>query len=447
MERTVFYQITDLHCLAPSEAKTPERRREAEERAALIDAAVEMIGNDDEAGFVIVSGDLSDNGSRREHEICIEKLSKLNERKPVLVITATHDYCYSEPTDTVIPDSDMPRTGRWELRQLYDKFGFSSARAEYERMSYTADVGNGLAVLMLNDDGNGRSFCGYGEGQLEWIRGQVQELTAEGKTVIAVTHHPVIPPTPVYPLISKRDMLGDYENTSRFLADLGIEFVLTGHTHMQSIRSITTEKGNTLYDINTGTLTSFPTAIRRMVLDGNALDVKTLVPENAKLDTGGKGIYTYFADKFDSTLYSAVDAMRRDTDALASILNAVSIGKDTVMRLRVPFKILGTVLDTITLGGVGRLTFISGSVDKSIKKTKLKDFAASVFRNIWGGDEPYSPETPEGKAAAALARRVSFAVKKKESSLPGGSLEKFVSAVIYDPTPDSNAVLKRKNLL
>ena len=72
-----------------------------------------------------------------------------------------------------------------------------------------------------------------------------------GDEVLAMTHHPVLPPSPIYPLFSRRDMLGDFEHTSTVLADAGVQFIFTGHTHMQNIAVKTTEKGNTIYDINT----------------------------------------------------------------------------------------------------------------------------------------------------------------------------------------------------
>ena len=62
-------------------------------------------------------------------------------------------------------------------------------------------------------------------------------------------------------------MLGDYENTSRILADAGLRFVFTGHTHMQNIEYLTTPSGNKLWDINTGSLVGYPMPIRSVVID------------------------------------------------------------------------------------------------------------------------------------------------------------------------------------
>ena len=45
-----------------------------------------------------------------------------------------------------------------------------------------------------------------------------------------------------------------------------MQFIFTGHTHMQNIAVKTTEKGNTIYDINTSALIGYASAIRTVAV-------------------------------------------------------------------------------------------------------------------------------------------------------------------------------------
>ncbi|MFP7494679.1 metallophosphoesterase [Terribacillus saccharophilus] len=50
------------------------------------------------------------------------------------------------------------------------------------------------------------------------------------------------------------------------LADAGLHYVFTGHMHANDVAQLTTEAGNTIFDIETGSTVSYPSPIRTMVL-------------------------------------------------------------------------------------------------------------------------------------------------------------------------------------
>ena len=54
----------------------------------------------------------------------------------------------------------------------------------------------------------GRS--GYSEDMRNWIKETAQKATAEGKKLLAFSHHPLISPSPFYSLIGKNDMMGGH---------------------------------------------------------------------------------------------------------------------------------------------------------------------------------------------------------------------------------------------
>lgn len=66
------------------------------------------------------------------------------------------------------------------------------------------------------------------------------------------------------------------------LADMGINYMFTGHMHGQDIAKYTSDEGNRIYDIETGSIVTFPLPIRHMTLTNDiedsgksTLDIKT----------------------------------------------------------------------------------------------------------------------------------------------------------------------------
>jgi len=441
-----FYHITDTHHYAVSALgiSDSEDQKCMNETGAIIDAAFDKFIAQNEVNIILISGDLSNNGERASNMDFIEKIKRLKAAgKRVFVITATHDYVKREPDEGETVDATSAGTYRCELRDLYNDFGFSEAIAEYDRLSYVAQLAPGFRLLALNDDGNGRSFCGYDEAQLSWILAQIKAAKDDGQYIFAMTHHPVLPPSPIYPIMSKRDMLGGYETTSVILADAGLNFIFTGHTHMQHIGSITTEKGNKLYDINTGSLVGYPTPMRKVILDEDKMTITTEKLKTFAWDFNGKDPQQYLREHFDFLLNDIFDSMAFDFEHFVGLAGGFSLEREKAYKPKRPIKFAGKVMQKLTLGKAGRLLCASRKVDKSVKKVLIKDLLIESVRNIFSGEQPYSPETPMYKAAMALLGRLSPIARHFGKGneilcdLPG-----FVASIIYDGEPNSDAVLK-----
>ncbi|MEI6580133.1 MAG: hypothetical protein WCN92_11835, partial [Eubacteriales bacterium] len=277
---------------------------------------------------------------------------------------------------------------------------------------------------------------------LNWILAQIKAAKDAGEYIFAMTHHPVLPPSPVYPVMSKRDMLGGYETTSTILADAGLNFIFTGHTHMQHIGAKTTEKGNKLFDINTGSLVGYPTPMRKVILDEEKMTITTEKLDTFDWDFKGKDPQQYLRDHFDFLLNDIFDSMAFDFERFVGLAGGFSLDREKAMKLKTPIILAGKVMQKLTLGKAGRLLWVSRKVDKSVKKVLIKDLLIESVRNIYSGAQPYSPETPMYIAAMALLDRLSPIArhfgKGNEilSDLPG-----FVASIIYDGEPNSDAVL------
>ena len=427
-----LWLFTDTHLFlrAPMPENHPNGGQKTMlESAAMLDAALAEFLAEPDCGILLIAGDLTCDGYAGEHRALIEKLRKVQSRgKRVILITATHDYGLDPPGGRVC---------RRELRGLYDEFGFGQAISRFEDdngMSYVAQLAGasggspGCRLLCLNDDGDGRAFCGFYENQMRWIEEQIKQAKADGEIIFGMTHHPTLPPSPIYPMVSSRDMLGDWENASRRLADMGLRVMFTGHAHMLNIADITTPAGNRYWDVNTSSLVGWPGVFRVIELEGRHMKVTTREIKDFAWDRQGLTVREYLARHFDRLLRELIESAAHDIDRLADQAGGFSVEKETIYKYRLPITILGKIANRITLGGAGALLLCRRKIPKSVRGRSVKELALELVRNIYAGEERYAPETPVGQALLAIAGRIELFAKK--------NLPAFVQSLIYDPTPD-----------
>lgn len=434
-----FHLITDTHYYAYEQLgfSTHNDQVVFNESGAVLDAIFDRLLQDTSTDIVLIAGDLCSNGRRANSQGFVPKLQRLQaEGKRVFAITASHDYStYGSKGDS---GANADLVTRGELHGIYYDFGPREAIACYEPdpLSYTAQLAPGYRLLCLNTD---RADEGHDvTGLMDWALGQVQQAQAEGQFIFAMHHYPVLPPSPVYPLLSPDIFINSEDIRSR-LTDAGLRFVFTGHTHMQNIACMTTPAGNKLYDINTGAAVGCGTPIRTVTIDDANVTITTASIDDFNWDRQGKSAQQYLADHFDRMLSNIFEAANTDVERLLDLLNAeFRVNKAALLKYKPLLALGGKFLYRLTLGGLGRL--LCCSVPKQVRRVRFKDFLMEAVRNIYAGDEPYGPETPMGKAVYNITGRLECFVKNKD--LPFESLQGFVMSLIYDDgIPDSNAVL------
>lgn len=447
-----FYLITDLHhyaeCLGTSgkgyEKVLSKDQKCLKQTGAIIDAYVDRILEDKDINIVLVDGDVSCNGAMESHLDLIPKLRRLKDGgKRVFVITATHDYCV-EGNEVgegfkCVGDEILPATltTREELVDLYFEFGMNEALSIHkESHCYSVKLQDGYRLLCLNDDGD-RIFCGYYEDTLRWIDEEIDKARAAGDYIFAMTHHPVLPPSPIYPIISERDMLGDWEKTAKHLADKGIKFIFTGHTHIMNIARLVTEKGNELYDINTSSLVGYPSVMRKVAFDDEKVHVSSVQLTEFNADFEGMDATDFMKMRFDSFLNRVFDTVAFDYDTFAhDVAPSFSFTPERAYRLKFPLNFIGKQLHSLTFKKLGRLLGISKSVAPEIFDRNVKDFAIELVRNVYYGDEPYTPDTPEYKACTAAFKRIKQLTRPiKKLHEPIARFSDIFEGVLYNAPP------------
>ena len=392
------------------------------ESREMLEAAFTQIANDTRTDIVLLSGDTTSNGDFDSHKEFIEMLRDLKSKgKRVYVLTATHDYQWDgahhryEGSEKVT----IPAAKREELYDMYKEFGPDEALAVHEEsMSYIVQLEEGYRLFALNDDTNRNGKSGFSDECFEWIKEQVANAKANNQFIVAMTHHPLIAPSPMYEIIGKGDMMGDYEIRREQFADMGVQFMLTGHTHVHDIDKYVSPKGNYFYDISTASTVGYPGTIRTVVFDADNSIVSTttdLITEPVKFDTHGKDLQAYLSDHLIGMIRDVIKAAGEDIDKFADMATAISIKKKVSYKIGWILKPIFKFLNSLKIGTVGNWTRKETGLKKEdysdIKDKGVVDFIVDLVLNLYGGKSLYTPEDNEYKIAIGLINIIDSIIK------------------------------------
>ncbi len=418
--------ITDVHYYSRklgTEGKAYEKAESKSQKVIkdtdlVLKAGFDMLCEDTSTDIVVLSGDTTKDGEMESHKEFIEMLYDLKKRgKRVYVITATHDYRWKGIASGYDGDNEVEVPAvedRHDLWKMYYEFGPSEAISTHEdSMSYVVQLAPGYRLFALNDDYNQKpdpnGGSGFSDDCMAWILEQLEDAKKNDQYVIAMTHHPMISPSPFYSIIGKGDMQKHHEITREIFADAGLSCMLSGHTHVHDISVITTKKGNKFYDIACGAMVGCPPTMRTVVFDPkNAkIDVDTvLIKDVPGLDTNGQPFDEYMRDFFFGMIGEVIWAMGNDINRLAEMTPAFSIPGEKVKKLAWLIKPIGKFLNKLTFKKVWKLCKKECGLKKSditdIADNKVVDFILELVQNLYCGDSPYGPETREYKLTCGL---------------------------------------------
>lgn len=318
------------------------------ESELILDAALAKIKADD-ANIVLIPGDLTKDGEKINHEIMAQKLRALEATgKKVYVINGNHDitnpkaYQYSEAGTTRVPNISSDG-----FESIYREFGYDEAISRDENsLSYVVEPVPGYRIIAIdsciyNDDTYTSTSKTAGEiksSTLQWVLAQIKDAKLQGKEIIAMMHHGLVPHTSLQATYYPDFLIKNYSKIATNLADAGLSVVFTGHFHAQDISAFTSLTGNKIYDVETGSLVTYPVPIRKVSLKDRVLSIHSeQVGEIPKFDLKG-------AEQFDSFglqyVQSGLDIqvkklianvlVKQGVDSITANINAENIGNSYV---------------------------------------------------------------------------------------------------------------------
>ncbi len=416
-----FTVTTDLHYYSKTNGYDTKSYNQANAKSQLLmkDSAEVLvslfaqIAKDDTNDIVLIGGDTTSNGEFASHEEFISLCRALKAAgKRVYIITATHDYqddgqCYDYNGEERVKVDCVRRE---QLYDLYREFGMDEAIAVHEdSMSYVVQLADGYRLFALNDDRNHKGASGFSDDLFRWIALQIKDARENGQIIIPMTHHPLISPSEFYSIIGKNDMMGEHKLRREQLADLGISFIFTGHSHIHDISYIFSQRGNPLYAVSTTSPVGYPGYYRRVTVDPEAdsINIETLkVDQDNKLDFNGVSLPKHLENQFFGMIRNVIDAAATDIDDLAEKAMAFSVKKPLIYKIGWIVKPVMKLLKKLSIGTVAKWTKketeLSPEDWADIKDEKVLDFAINLPMNLYKGDGEYTPDTNYYKITMGL---------------------------------------------
>lgn len=278
----------------------------------IIDAAFEKIAASD-TDYVLIAGDLTNDGEMASHIEFREKLEQLSEHKKIYLITSTHDWCCDQNPRRFADDfvyHDVEVMPSFKLYHFYEKFTIEDAIAKFEThlgtYSYVVQLNEKVRLLALNDDQNGKGRAGFKPDHFDWIDAQLKQAKEDGCLMIGMEHHLLI--EHINSIITGGGTcVGDREDVINRLADHGLKYMFVGHSHIQRTDDYKTPSGNILTEVNVASLCGYPAPIVNVTVN----DDMTLTYEVDHLDT-----FEFEGRKIDAQPYLA----KHCTDLIHNVL-------------------------------------------------------------------------------------------------------------------------------
>ncbi|WP_340023127.1 metallophosphoesterase [Paenibacillus sp. FSL K6-1096] len=235
--------------------------------------------------FLILSGDLTNNGEAASHKELTAKLHRIEAAgTSVYVVPGNHDInnpwarSFSGDKQVVAPHINPD-----DFLRLYGDFGYKEAVSrDTDSLSYVVKAAPGLRLLMIdsaqyahNEEYNFPQTDGrLLPSTLTWIDENVKLAAQEHDSIITVMHHNVLSHTSM--AVSGFKLNNSQQTLKAFRQD-GLNLVLSGHIHMQDIRRDpevnSADPAMPVYDIATSAMAVNPHQYGRMTFDPRSRSV------------------------------------------------------------------------------------------------------------------------------------------------------------------------------
>ena len=460
-----FYHVTDTHYYSKKNynydyVNAPQANTEICMRASeeSFKKALEIIAADKDTNTFIITGDLTNHGDAYSHEEMVALLKDATEKGlDPYVVTDAHDYPHFDVHDIDENGNKVLFTDhlkRDKVVPMYYSFGRDKSFDSFtDDTTYIAEIFPKLYYIAMgyDVDAEGRNPS-FSDELMAWVKGHVEKIKEKGGAVICSTHMPIVTPSPAYKVMGKGHTFLDGEKRIRELADMGVRFFLSGHTHIQRMLEITTDKGNKIYSVQTSSLAGFPPKMRKVTIDTDKgiVDIKTIDIDLPELNLGMS--FTEYARKgFLGIVESIPYNMEHDVEAFLETDGGISLPKDLITKYPKVVMFLGRKLNGLTYGSIAKFSKKYHNLTKTelalVKDKKFVDLVFSLVANLYRGNASYTPDSAEYKIMMGTMKKL----EKLASVLPidlkkilsGYTLSEVVEPLLYNSgLDDDNVTLK-----
>jgi 3',5'-cyclic AMP phosphodiesterase CpdA len=288
-----FAVLSDIHLfdrdLGASDAEVDEYLAQS---GKLLSDSEEIFGSAlerilaEKPDFILISGDLTKDGERQSHEKLARLLGRVADSGiKVFVLPGNHDIDNPKAV-RVLPSGKterVPSVDPAEFASIYGRFGYEGAVSrDPASLSYVAEPVSGLWLVALDSAkyeeniarGTPESSGAVRAPTRVWLKARLEEARSLGKTVIVSEHHPLMEHFDTMKAVFSKYVVDDNWSLARLLAAYDVRVAFSGHFHANSavMRRFQSDedgmslKGKALYDIETGSLVTWPSPYRIVAL-------------------------------------------------------------------------------------------------------------------------------------------------------------------------------------
>jgi 3',5'-cyclic AMP phosphodiesterase CpdA len=237
------------------------------------------------ASVILVAGDLTKDGEKVNHQQFAALLAQLESAgKRVFVIPGNHDInnpqSFSYSGNTVTP---VPSVTAAEFATIYAQFGYTEAAyRDANSLSYVVALNTNTWLLAMDGcryaENDSVSVTGgkFSDQTYQWIKDRLNEAKLKNIRVLGMVHHGLVEHYPGQSVMFPEYLMENWSTIASELSALGLNTVFTGHFHAQDIARKDVKSGTTLFDIETGSLVTWPVPFRTITFTtDNKLKIHT----------------------------------------------------------------------------------------------------------------------------------------------------------------------------
>ncbi len=290
---TSFAVMSDIHYYDTSLGTTGKAfeecmnsdRKLLKQSAELTERAVDKI-IDSGVKFVLVSGDLTKDGEKLNHEKVSAQFQRLVDKGiKVYVVPGNHDV--NNPlAEKYVGDGTEPveNVSAEDFAEIYKNCGYGDAlMRDPSSLSYVAEPEDGLWLVALDSNESEKNQPNTEEiwagelvqTQIDWLQDVLKQANEQGKAVIALEHHGIVEHWNGQSKLHPDYLLSDNKYVGKLLASYGVRLAFTGHYHAQDISMQDYGEQGFIYDAETGSLSTAPCSMRFCTIASNNFTDKT----------------------------------------------------------------------------------------------------------------------------------------------------------------------------
>ena len=234
--------------------------------------------------------------------------------------------------------------------------------------------------------------CGIDAERAEWIRQQCETAQKEGKKMIAMMHHNLLPHLVLIDVLHPGSLVPDSVGLKEIFTKYGVKYTFTGHTHESDIASYTGANGEVIYDVITGSMNVYPCPYRTVTFgDKVKFEMKsvdaiddTLVPAKGMSAAARELMNSDFIAYAKKSMYIGFEMTINETVCKPSYIKSIlNITNETAPEIAALIdEVMPKLKEAVNMPFYAKDEITEGMSIESILKAYDVTIPASKYKNV-----------------------------------------------------------------